>query len=241
MRQRKLLLPPFHGERIERYGELMREVTLREMESWPVGEPFALRPHTQRITLAVIMRAVFGVHDEERLIRFERLIENFSDRVSAGHRLPAAAPRPRAAGAPGRASCAPARRSTSSSTRRSRCAGPRSAGERGARRRALAAARSPPRGRQPDERRGAARRAGHRARRRARDDRDRAGLGDGAAAAHAASAGAAARVARRRRGRVPRRDGQGDAAGAAGDRRRRPQADRAGCDRRLRAAGRAPS
>ena len=82
MRQRKLLLPPFHGEQIRHYGELMREITLREMESWPVGEPFALRPHTQRITLAVIMRAVFGVHDEERLIRFERLIETFSQRVN---------------------------------------------------------------------------------------------------------------------------------------------------------------
>jgi cytochrome P450 family 135 len=83
MQQRKLLLPPFHGERIERYGELMREVTLREMESWPVGEPFALRRHTQRITLAVIMRAVFGVHDEERLARFEGLIETFAGRVNA--------------------------------------------------------------------------------------------------------------------------------------------------------------
>lgn len=83
MQQRKLLLPPFHGERIERYGELMREVTLREMESWPVGEPFALRRHTQRITLAVIMRAVFGVHDEERLTRFGHLIETFASRVNA--------------------------------------------------------------------------------------------------------------------------------------------------------------
>lgn len=83
MQQRKLLLPPFHGERIEAYGRLMREVTLQEMESWPVGEPFALRPHTQRITLAVIMRAVFGVHDEQRLVRFERLIEEFSRRVNA--------------------------------------------------------------------------------------------------------------------------------------------------------------
>ncbi|HEX7059534.1 MAG TPA: cytochrome P450 [Solirubrobacterales bacterium] len=82
MRQRKLLLPPFHGEQIRRYGELIREITLSEMESWPVGEPFALRPHTQRITLAVIMRAVFGVHDEARLTRFEGLIETFSDRVS---------------------------------------------------------------------------------------------------------------------------------------------------------------
>jgi cytochrome P450 len=82
MRQRKLLLPPFHGDRIQRYGELIREVTLREMQSWPVGEPFALRPHTQRITLAVIMRAVFGVHDERRLNRFERLIETFAGRLS---------------------------------------------------------------------------------------------------------------------------------------------------------------
>ncbi len=82
MRQRKLLLPPFHGERIQRYGELIREVTLREMESWPVGQTFALRPHTQRITLAVIMRAVFGVHDGDRLARFECLIETFSARVN---------------------------------------------------------------------------------------------------------------------------------------------------------------
>jgi cytochrome P450 len=88
MRQRKLLLPPFHGERIERYGELIREVTLGEMESWPVGEPFALRPHTQRITLAVIMRAVFGVHDEQRLDRLERLIEVFSARVNVITALP---------------------------------------------------------------------------------------------------------------------------------------------------------
>ena len=83
MRQRKLLLPPFHGEQIRNYGELIREITRKEMESWPLGEPFALRPHTQRITLAVIMRAVFGVHDEERLARFGGLIETFSDRVSA--------------------------------------------------------------------------------------------------------------------------------------------------------------
>ncbi|HEU4707669.1 MAG TPA: cytochrome P450 [Solirubrobacterales bacterium] len=81
MRQRKLLLPPFHGERVRRYEGLIVEMTRREMESWPVGEPFAMRPHTQRITLAVIMRAVFGVHDEERLERFERLIDDFSKRV----------------------------------------------------------------------------------------------------------------------------------------------------------------
>jgi len=89
MQQRKLLLPPFHGERIRAYGELIREMTLRQIESWPVGEPFALRPHTQRITLAVIMRAVFGVHDEDRLESFERLIEDFSRRVGVITAFPA--------------------------------------------------------------------------------------------------------------------------------------------------------
>jgi cytochrome P450 len=82
MRQRKLLLPPFHGERIERYGELIREATRREMAHWPVGEPFALRPHTQRIALTVILRAVFGVEDDERLARFEALIERFAERLT---------------------------------------------------------------------------------------------------------------------------------------------------------------
>jgi cytochrome P450 len=81
MRQRKLLLPPFHGERVERYGELITEITRGEMESWPLDEPFSMRPHTQRITLAVILRAVFGVHDRDRFERFERLIDDFARRV----------------------------------------------------------------------------------------------------------------------------------------------------------------
>ena len=88
MRQRKLLLPPFHGERVRRYGELIVEMTRREMRSWPAGESFAIRPHTQRITLAVIMRAVFGVHDETRLARFERLIDDFTGRVGPITRYP---------------------------------------------------------------------------------------------------------------------------------------------------------
>jgi cytochrome P450 len=89
LQQRKLLLPPFHGERIRGYGELIRETTLAQMQTWPVGEPFALRPHTQRITLAVIMRAVFGVHDEQRLARFELLINDFSKRVGLITTFPA--------------------------------------------------------------------------------------------------------------------------------------------------------
>jgi cytochrome P450 len=88
MQQRKLLLPPFHGERIQRYGELIREITRREMESWPVGRPFALRTSTQRITLSVILRAVFGIEDEERIDRATELIDTFSDRVTVITKFP---------------------------------------------------------------------------------------------------------------------------------------------------------
>jgi cytochrome P450 family 135 len=88
MQQRKLLLPPFHGERVQRYGELIREITRRNMESWPVGEPFALRPRTQRITLAVILRAVFGIEDEARVERATALIDAFSDRVTLITKFP---------------------------------------------------------------------------------------------------------------------------------------------------------
>jgi cytochrome P450 family 135 len=77
LRQRKLLLPPFHGERVRRYGDVMREMTERDIASWPVGEPFELRAHTERITLAVILHAVFGVRDEERFRRAAELTGNF--------------------------------------------------------------------------------------------------------------------------------------------------------------------
>ncbi len=61
LRQRKLLLPPFHGEAVARYAEMIREVTERELDSWPVGRTFALTPKMQAITLDVIMSGIFGI------------------------------------------------------------------------------------------------------------------------------------------------------------------------------------
>lgn len=61
MRQRKLLLPPFHGEAVQRYVQMIAEVAEREIESWPVGEPFALAPRMSAVTLDVIMGGVFGI------------------------------------------------------------------------------------------------------------------------------------------------------------------------------------
>ena len=68
---RKLMLPPFHGERMREYGELMREIANEEIDRWPVGEPFGLHRPMQAITLEVILRAVFGIDDAERLAELE--------------------------------------------------------------------------------------------------------------------------------------------------------------------------
>ena len=64
LRQRRLLLPPFHGEAVARYVEAIVEVADREIDRWPVGEPFALAPRMQAVTLEVIMRGVFGIEGE---------------------------------------------------------------------------------------------------------------------------------------------------------------------------------
>src|SRR3954467_11981112 len=61
MRQRKLLLPAFHGEAVARYREMISEAADREIDTWPVGTPFALAPRMQAITLDVIMAGIFGI------------------------------------------------------------------------------------------------------------------------------------------------------------------------------------
>jgi len=61
MRQRKLLLPFFHGEAINNYRQLIHDAAEREIESWPLGRPFPLAPRMQAITLDVIMGGIFGI------------------------------------------------------------------------------------------------------------------------------------------------------------------------------------
>jgi cytochrome P450 len=61
LRQRKLLLPAFHGEKMQRLSGLMAELAEREVASWPLEQPVALHPRVQRLTLEIILRAVFGL------------------------------------------------------------------------------------------------------------------------------------------------------------------------------------
>jgi cytochrome P450 len=64
IRQRRLLLPPFHGERMKEYEETIVQATRRDIAQWPLGAPMALQERTRAITLEVILRAVFGVEAE---------------------------------------------------------------------------------------------------------------------------------------------------------------------------------
>lgn len=70
LRQRRLLLPPFHGERMRRYLEEIDQLANEGIDQWPLGEPFAMREKTQEITLDVILRVIFGISDPARRAAF---------------------------------------------------------------------------------------------------------------------------------------------------------------------------
>jgi cytochrome P450 len=67
MTRRKLILPAFHGKSVAADAGMMAEVARREVDRWPLGEPFELWPRMQAITLDVVMRAVFGPEEDPRL------------------------------------------------------------------------------------------------------------------------------------------------------------------------------
>lgn len=84
MVQRRLMLPPFHGQRMQAYRDVMAEVAAREIERWPADRPLRMRPRMQAVTLEVILRAVFGVEEGERLValrdRLREALNVMSDR-----------------------------------------------------------------------------------------------------------------------------------------------------------------
>jgi cytochrome P450 len=90
MRQRKLLLPAFHGEAIQRYVQMITDVAEREIDRWPVGEPFALAPRMQAITLDVIMGGVFGIEGKPAPGTLEHRLRRATKQVLAASTWPGA-------------------------------------------------------------------------------------------------------------------------------------------------------
>jgi cytochrome P450 len=74
MRMRRLLLPSFHGDAVRAHADLIGALAAAEVERWPLGQPFAVHPRMQAITLEVILQAVIGVRDERRLARLRALL-----------------------------------------------------------------------------------------------------------------------------------------------------------------------
>jgi cytochrome P450 len=74
MRMRKLMLPPFHGEAIAHYADLIREITEREIGRWRPGQTIRTRTVSQAITLEVIIRAVFGITEPVRVAELQRVL-----------------------------------------------------------------------------------------------------------------------------------------------------------------------
>lgn len=72
--RRRLMLPPFHGERMQAYESTVREVAEEEIARWPAAETFALHPRMQAVTLEVILSAVFGVTDPGRRADLRELL-----------------------------------------------------------------------------------------------------------------------------------------------------------------------
>lgn len=75
LRQRRLLLPPFHGERMREYEEVIVQATRRSMADWPRERPMRLAARTREITLEVILRAVFGVEAERMELLHGAIVE----------------------------------------------------------------------------------------------------------------------------------------------------------------------
>ena len=82
-RQRQLLAPPFHGERMRAYGEKIREITRQVTHEWQIGKPFKIRESMQEITLRVILRVVFGMEEGELFEELRRSLSDLLDFISS--------------------------------------------------------------------------------------------------------------------------------------------------------------
>lgn len=82
-RQRQWLMPPFHGERMRTYGQMISEITEQVMKQWSKDQPFCVRTSTQTITLRVMLKTVFGLDESPRSQQLEQLLCAMLDEMSS--------------------------------------------------------------------------------------------------------------------------------------------------------------
>lgn len=79
LHQRRLLMPPFHGERMRAYGSLIGDIAEQAIAQLPIGKTFKAREVMQEISLRVILRAVFGLDEGERFGQLRELLSEMLD------------------------------------------------------------------------------------------------------------------------------------------------------------------
>jgi cytochrome P450 len=87
LRHRRLMLPPFHGDRMRGHADTMREVAERHVAGWPRGTSFAVLESMQAMTLEIILRAVFGVTDQAQLERLGTPLRELLDMVGTPRKV----------------------------------------------------------------------------------------------------------------------------------------------------------
>jgi len=75
VQERRRMMPPFHGERVQAYCAVTREVADRSIDGWPLGRPFPILAAMQALTLDVIVRTVFGSGESDDLVRLRRSLK----------------------------------------------------------------------------------------------------------------------------------------------------------------------
>lgn len=82
-RRRQLLIPPFHGERMRAYGQLICDIAEKVFQTLPINQTFVTRSVMQEISMQVILQAVFGLHEGERYQKIKELMAYLSDTFSS--------------------------------------------------------------------------------------------------------------------------------------------------------------
>jgi len=81
--RRKLMLPPFHGERMRSYQPVVEEIVAAEIDSWPLQAEFPVHARMQAVTLEVILRVVFGVSEGARLERLRGMLASVLEETAS--------------------------------------------------------------------------------------------------------------------------------------------------------------
>lgn len=82
-RERRLLMPPFHGERMQTYGRLICELVDKAMSSLSIGTPFSARNLAQEISIDIILKVVFGINQADRFNDLKSLLINLTDSLQS--------------------------------------------------------------------------------------------------------------------------------------------------------------